>query len=89
MEYLRPHSYYVLDGAQWQLTVAALTPSQTDALKGRIPLQHAESFLPMCGCGDVLIIADQNHLSVRVITSSKEPLLITTALQQYCSTEVL
>jgi conjugal transfer ATP-binding protein TraC len=37
-----------------------------------------ESFLLTCGRGDALIIADQNHVAVRVVASAKEHPLITT-----------
>ncbi len=37
-----------------------------------------ESFLLTCERGDALIIADQNHVAVRVVASSKEHPLITT-----------
>jgi conjugal transfer ATP-binding protein TraC len=37
-----------------------------------------ESFLLTCGKGDALVIADQNHVAVKVIASDKEHPLITT-----------
>ncbi len=40
--------------------------------------EYEESFLLTCGRGDALIIADQNHVAVRVIASPKEHPLITT-----------
>jgi type IV secretory pathway VirB4 component len=40
--------------------------------------EYEESFLLTCGRGDALIIADQNHVAVRIIASEKEHPLITT-----------
>lgn len=40
--------------------------------------EYEESYLLTCGRGDALIIADQNHVSVRVVASEKEHPLITT-----------
>ena len=40
--------------------------------------QWEESFLLTCERGDALIIADQNHVAVKVVASSKEHPLITT-----------
>lgn len=40
--------------------------------------EYEESFLLTCGRGDALIIADQNHVAVRVVASDKEHPLITT-----------
>ncbi len=40
--------------------------------------EYEESFLLTCGRGDALIIADQNHVAVRVVASPKEHPLITT-----------
>jgi type IV secretory pathway VirB4 component len=40
--------------------------------------EYEEIFLLTCGRGDALIIADQNHVSVKVVASSKEHPLITT-----------
>lgn len=40
--------------------------------------EYEESYLLTCGRGDALIIADQNHVSVKVVASSKEHPLITT-----------
>jgi len=40
--------------------------------------EFEESFLQTCGKGDALIIADQNHATVRVVASMKEHPLITT-----------
>lgn len=40
--------------------------------------EYEESFLLTCGRGDALIIADQNHVAVRVVASHKEHPLITT-----------
>jgi hypothetical protein len=37
-----------------------------------------ENFLLTCERGDALIIADQNHVAVKVVASSKEHPLITT-----------
>jgi type IV secretory pathway VirB4 component len=40
--------------------------------------EYEESYLLTCGRGDALIIADQNHVAVRVVASAKEHPLITT-----------
>ncbi len=40
--------------------------------------EYEESFLLTCGRGDALIIADQNHVAVKVVASDKEHPLITT-----------
>lgn len=40
--------------------------------------EYEESFLLTCGKGDALIIADQNHVAVRVVASNEEHPLITT-----------
>ncbi len=37
-----------------------------------------ESYLLTCASGDALIIADQNHVAVKVVASDKEHPLITT-----------
>lgn len=40
--------------------------------------EYEENFLLTCGRGDALIIADQNHVAVKVVASHKEHPLITT-----------
>ncbi|HEU4966441.1 MAG TPA: ATP-binding protein [Candidatus Saccharimonadales bacterium] len=40
--------------------------------------EYEESFLLTCGRGDALLIADQNHVAVRVIAAEEEHPLITT-----------
>jgi conjugal transfer ATP-binding protein TraC len=40
--------------------------------------EYEQNFLLTCGRGDALIIADQNHVAVRVVASTKEHPLITT-----------
>jgi conjugal transfer ATP-binding protein TraC len=40
--------------------------------------EYEESYLLTCGRGDALIIADQNHVAVKVVASAKEHPLITT-----------
>lgn len=40
--------------------------------------EYEESYLLTCGRGDALIIADQNHVAVKVVASEKEHPLITT-----------
>lgn len=40
--------------------------------------EYEENFLLTCGRGDALIIADQNHVAVKVVASEKEHPLITT-----------
>lgn len=40
--------------------------------------EYEENYLLTCGRGDALIIADQNHVAVKVIASDKEHPLITT-----------
>jgi type IV secretory pathway VirB4 component len=40
--------------------------------------EYEESFLLTCGRGDALLIADQNHVAVRIVASGEEHPLITT-----------
>jgi conjugal transfer ATP-binding protein TraC len=40
--------------------------------------EYEESYLLTCGKGDALIIADQNHVAVKIVASEKEHPLITT-----------
>lgn len=40
--------------------------------------EYEENYLLTCGRGDALIIADQNHVAVRIVASHKEHPLITT-----------
>ncbi len=40
--------------------------------------EYEESFLLTCERGDALLIADQNHVAVKVVASEKEHPLITT-----------
>jgi type IV secretory pathway VirB4 component len=40
--------------------------------------EYEENYLRTCGRGDALIIADQNHVAVRVVASEEEHPLITT-----------
>jgi hypothetical protein len=40
--------------------------------------EYEESFLLSCDRGDALLIADQNHVAVKVVASEKEHPLITT-----------
>lgn len=40
--------------------------------------EYEENFLLTCGKGDAIIIADQNHVAVKVVASDKEHPLITT-----------
>jgi type IV secretory pathway VirB4 component len=41
--------------------------------------EYEQSFLLTCGKGDALIIADQNHVAVKVVASNREHPLITTS----------
>jgi type IV secretory pathway VirB4 component len=46
--------------------------------------EYEHSFLLTCGRGDALLIADQNHVAVRVVASDKEhPLITTSPLELY------
>lgn len=40
--------------------------------------EYEQSFLLTCDRGDALLIADQNHVAVKVVASDKEHPLITT-----------
>ena len=40
--------------------------------------EYEQSFLLTCERGDALIVADQNHVAVRVVAADKEHPLITT-----------
>jgi len=44
--------------------------------------EYEHSYLLTCGRGDALIVADQNHVAVKVVASSKEHPLITTSPQE-------
>jgi len=44
--------------------------------------EYERSFLLTCGRGEALIIADQNHVAVKVVASDKEHPLITTSPQE-------
>jgi len=45
--------------------------------------EYEQSFLLTCERGDALIIADQNHVAVRVVASEREHPLITTNPNEY------
>jgi type IV secretory pathway VirB4 component len=65
-----------------QSSLRILMKQDTTTIKGVVAefnlSEYEESFLLTCGRGDALIIADQNHVAVRVIASPKEHPLITT-----------
>lgn len=65
-----------------QSSLRILMKQDTTTIKGVVSefnlSEYEESFLLTCGRGDALIIADQNHVAVRVIASPKEHPLITT-----------
>lgn len=65
-----------------QSSLRILMKQDTTTIKGVVSefnlSEYEESFLLTCGRGDALIIADQNHVAVKVIASPKEHPLITT-----------
>lgn len=65
-----------------QSSLRILMKQDTTTIKGVVSefnlSEYEESFLLTCGRGDALLIADQNHVAVRVIASPKEHPLITT-----------
>ncbi len=65
-----------------QSSLRILMKQDTTTIKGVVSefnlSEYEENFLLTCGRGDALIIADQNHVAVRVIASPKEHPLITT-----------
>ena len=54
------------------------TPTIKDVASEFHLSEYEESFLLTCERGDALIIADQNHVAVKVVASDKEHPLITT-----------
>lgn len=48
--------------------------------------EYERSYLLTCGRGDALLIADQNHVAVKVVASDKEHPLITTSPQEVYGT---
>lgn len=65
-----------------QSSLRILMKQDTTTIKGVVSefnlSEYEENFLLTCGRGDALIIADQNHVAVQVVASSKEHPLITT-----------
>ncbi len=65
-----------------QSSLRILMKQDTTTIKGVVSefnlSEYEENFLMTCGRGDALIVADQNHVAVRVIASPKEHPLITT-----------
>jgi conjugal transfer ATP-binding protein TraC len=73
-----------------QSSLRILMKQDTTTIKGVVSefnlSEYEESFLLTCGRGDALIIADQNHVAVRVIASPKEhPLITTNPAELYAS----
>ncbi|HSX06310.1 MAG TPA: ATP-binding protein [Candidatus Saccharimonadia bacterium] len=66
-----------------QSSLRILMKQDTTTIKGVVSefnlSEYEENFLLTCGRGDALIIADQNHVAVQVVASSKEHPLITTS----------
>lgn len=65
-----------------QSALRILMRQDTTTIKGVVSefnlSEYEQSFLLTCDRGDALIIADQNHVAVQVVASSKEHPLITT-----------
>lgn len=65
-----------------QSALRILMRQDTTTIKGVVSefnlSEYEQSFLLTCERGDALIIADQNHVAVKVVASSKEHPLITT-----------
>ncbi len=48
--------------------------------------EYEQSFLLTCERGDALLVADQNHVAVKVVASDKEhPLITTNPAELYAS----
>ena len=65
-----------------QSALRILMRQDTTTIKGVVSefnlSEYEQSFLLTCGRGDALIVADQNHVAVKVVASDKEHPLITT-----------
>lgn len=69
-----------------QSSLRILMRQDTTTIKGVVSefalSEYENSYLLTCGRGDALIIADQNHVAVKVVASDKEHPLITTSPQE-------
>jgi len=72
-----------------QSALRILMRQDTTTIKGVVSefalSEYEHSYLLTCGRGDALIIADQNHVAVRVVASDAEHPLITTSPQELYS----
>ena len=70
-----------------QSSLRILMRQDTTTIKGVVSefnlSEYEQSFLLTCERGDALIIADQNHVAVRVVASDREHPLITTNPNEY------
>ena len=70
-----------------QSSLRILMRQDTTTIKGVVSefnlSEYEQSFLLTCERGDALIIADQNHVAVRVVASDREYPLITTNPNEY------
>ena len=70
-----------------QSSLRILMRQDTTTIKGVVSefnlSEYEQSFLLTCERGDALIIADQNHVAVRVVASEREHPLITTNPNEY------
>lgn len=69
-----------------QSALRILMRQDTTTIKGVVSefnlSEYEHNFLLTCGRGEALLIADQNHVAVKVVASSKEHPLITTSPQE-------
>lgn len=65
-----------------QSSLRILMKQDTTTIKGVVSefnlSEYEEDYILQCGRGDALIIADQNHVAVKIVASKKEHPLITT-----------
>ncbi len=73
-----------------QSALRILMRQDTTTIKGVVSefnlSEYEQSFLLTCGRGEALLIADQNHVAVKVVASDKEHPLITTSPQELYGT---
>jgi conjugal transfer ATP-binding protein TraC len=69
-----------------QSALRILMRQDTTTIKGVVSefnlSEYEQNFLLTCGRGEALLIADQNHVAVKIVASDKEHPLITTSPQE-------
>jgi len=69
-----------------QSALRILMRQDTTTIKGVVSefnlSEYEQSFLLTCGRGEALLVADQNHVAVKIVASDKEHPLITTSPQE-------